>query len=56
MATVQQLAGSHFDVAPDIKTGADVVVETLQARKVTHVFGVPEQRLTKSSTGFSTRA
>jgi Thiamine pyrophosphate enzyme, N-terminal TPP binding domain len=47
MATVQQLAGSHFDVAPDIKTGADVVVETLQARKVTHVFGVPGAKIDK---------
>ena len=47
MATVQQLAGPHCDVAPDLKTGADVVVETLEGHKVSHVFGVPGAKIDK---------
>src|SRR5579863_2430903 len=47
MATVQQFADPHFDAAVDTKTGADVIVETLEAHKVTHVFGVPGAKIDK---------
>src|SRR6516225_6172572 len=47
MATVQQFAGPHSDLALDAKTGADVIVETLEAHKVTHVFGVPGAKIDK---------
>ena len=47
MATVQQFADPHFDADVDTKTGADVIVETLEAHKVTHVFGVPGAKIDK---------
>src|SRR5215469_714290 len=47
MSTIQQFAPANLDVAPDKKTGADVVVETLEAHKVTHVFGVPGAKIDK---------
>src|SRR5580704_454716 len=47
MATIQQFADPHLDVALDAKTGADVIVETLEAHGVTHVFGVPGAKIDK---------
>ena len=46
MAT-QQIANPRADVAQETKTGADVVVETLEAQGVTHVFGVPGAKIDK---------
>ena len=47
MATVQQITRPHFDVVSDRKIGADVIVETLEAHNVTHVFGVPGAKIDK---------
>src|SRR5215472_16905539 len=47
MATVQQFAPPDLDAVVGKKTGADVVVETLEAHKVTHVFGVPGAKIDK---------
>jgi acetolactate synthase I/II/III large subunit len=47
MATGEQVAVSHFDAPLDTNTGADVIVETLEARGVTHVFGVPGAKIDK---------
>src|SRR6202047_146245 len=46
MAT-QQIASPRADKAQETKTGADVVVETLEAQGVTHVFGVPGAKIDK---------
>jgi acetolactate synthase-1/2/3 large subunit len=40
MATLQQTADSETGLGVERKTGADVVVETLEARGVTHILGV----------------
>ena len=47
MATVEQIANLRADVAVKTKTGADVVVETLEAHGVKHVFGVPGAKIDK---------
>jgi acetolactate synthase I/II/III large subunit len=47
MATVQQFAPRDLDVAPEKQSGADLVVETLEAHDVTHVFGVPGAKIDK---------
>lgn len=47
MATTQQIANPITDAALETKTGADVVVETLEARGVRHVFGVPGAKIDK---------
>src|SRR6266478_9079929 len=47
MATVEQIANPRADMASKTKTGADVVVETLEAQGVTHVFGVPGAKIDK---------
>lgn len=47
MATVEQIANPRADKAQQTKTGADVVVETLEAQGVTHVFGVPGAKIDK---------
>jgi len=46
MAT-QQIANPRADKAQETKTGSDVVVETLEAQGVTHVFGVPGAKIDK---------
>jgi acetolactate synthase-1/2/3 large subunit len=40
MATAEQITNQRIDVAPKAKTGADIVVETLEARGVKQVFTV----------------
>ena len=47
MATTQQIANPQTDTAPETKTGADVVVEMLEAQGVKHVFGVPGAKIDK---------
>jgi acetolactate synthase-1/2/3 large subunit len=47
MATVEQIANPRADKAQQTKTGADVVVETLEAQGVTHVFGIPGAKIDK---------
>jgi acetolactate synthase I/II/III large subunit len=47
MATTQQIANPRTDMALETKTGADVVVETLEAQGVKHVFGVPGAKIDK---------
>jgi acetolactate synthase-1/2/3 large subunit len=47
MATVEQIANPIADKAQQTKTGADVVVETLEEQGVTHVFGVPGAKIDK---------
>ena len=47
MATTQQIANPKTDTALETKTGADVVVETLEAHGVKHVFGVPGAKIDK---------
>jgi len=47
MATAEQTANLRADVAVKTKTGADVVVETLEAHGVKHVFGVPGAKIDK---------
>jgi acetolactate synthase-1/2/3 large subunit len=44
---MQQIADPRADEAQETKTGADVVVETLEAQGVTHVFGVPGAKIDK---------
>src|SRR6202035_950547 len=46
MAT-QQIANPRADKTQETKTGANVVVETLEAQGVTHVFGVPGAKIDK---------
>lgn len=43
MATTQFIA--HSRTGAGVKTGADVVVETLKRRGTTHVFGVPGAKI-----------
>jgi Thiamine pyrophosphate enzyme, N-terminal TPP binding domain len=47
MATAQQIADPKTEMALEKKTGADIVVETLEARGVTHVFGLPGAKIDK---------
>jgi acetolactate synthase I/II/III large subunit len=47
MATTQQIANPRTDIALEAKTGADVVVETLEAHGVKHIFGVPGAKIDK---------
>ena len=47
MATAQQMANPNTESSQQIKTGADVVVETLEAHGVTYVFGVPGAKIDK---------
>ncbi len=47
MATTQQIANQRAGMALKTKTGADVVVETLEAHGVKHVFGVPGAKIDK---------
>ena len=47
MATAQQIADPKTEMALKKKTGADIVVETLEAHGVTHVFGVPGAKIDK---------
>jgi acetolactate synthase I/II/III large subunit len=47
MATAQQITNPRTEMALEKKTGADVVVETLEAHGVTHVFGVPGAKIDK---------
>src|ERR1700733_4697582 len=47
MVTAQQIANPRTETALEKKTGADVVVETLEARGVSHVFGVPGAKIDK---------
>src|SRR6202167_6684750 len=47
MAIAQQIANRRTEVVLKKKTGADVVVETLEAHGVTHVFGVPGAKIDK---------
>jgi acetolactate synthase I/II/III large subunit len=47
VTTTQQISDVHSDVAVKAKTGADIVVESLEARGVTHVFGIPGAKIDK---------
>src|ERR1700683_162973 len=47
MATAERIANLTADVTVKTKTGADIVVETLEAHGVTHVFGVPGAKIDK---------
>src|SRR3984885_13483529 len=47
MVTAQQIANPRTETALEKKTGADVVVETLEAHGVRHVFGVPGAKIDK---------
>jgi acetolactate synthase I/II/III large subunit len=49
MVTAQQIANSPANLSPETetKTGADIVVETLEANGVKHVFGVPGAKIDK---------
>src|ERR1700739_1122631 len=47
MATAQQIADPKTEMALEKKTGADIVVETLENHGVTHVFGVPGAKIDK---------
>src|ERR1700749_2824803 len=47
MATAERITNLRTDAAVKTKTGADVVVETLEAHDVTHVFGVPGAKIDK---------
>ena len=47
MATAQQMANPNTESSQQRKTGADVVVETLEAHGVTYVFGVPGAKIDK---------
>ena len=47
MATAQQIADPPANLSPETKTGADIVVETLEAHGVKHVFGVPGAKIDK---------
>lgn len=47
MATARQIANPRSEAALEKKTGADVVVETLEAHGVTHVFGIPGAKIDK---------
>jgi acetolactate synthase-1/2/3 large subunit len=47
MVTAQQIASPRTETALEKKTGADVVVETLEAHGVRHVFGVPGAKIDK---------
>src|SRR5580704_18865788 len=45
MTATQPTANPRADTAQGTRTGADVIVETLEARGVTHVFGVPGAKI-----------
>jgi acetolactate synthase-1/2/3 large subunit len=47
MVATQQIANPKTDMALETKTGADVVVETLEAHGVKHVFGIPGAKIDK---------
>src|SRR5580700_7963945 len=47
MTATQPTANPRADTAQGTRTGADVVVETLEARGVSHVFGVPGAKIDK---------
>jgi acetolactate synthase I/II/III large subunit len=47
MVTAQQIANPKTEMAVEKKTGADVIVETLETHGVTHVFGVPGAKIDK---------
>jgi acetolactate synthase-1/2/3 large subunit len=47
MVTAQQIANPITEMAVEKKTGADMVVETLEAHGVTHAFGVPGAKIDK---------
>src|ERR1700686_4416556 len=47
MATAERIANLTADVTVKTKTGADIVVETLEAHGVKHVFGVPGAKIDK---------
>src|ERR1700726_8821 len=49
MATTPQIANPPANLSPETetKTGADIVVETLEAHGVKHVFGVPGAKIDK---------
>lgn len=47
MKTLDTQQASAPSATPTVKTGADVVVETLEARGTTHVFGVPGAKIDK---------
>src|SRR6201994_922787 len=47
MITAEPIPKVEADEAQETKTGADVVVETLEAQGVTHVFGVPGAKIDK---------
>src|ERR1700721_1639918 len=47
MVTAQQIENPRTETALEKKTGADVVVETLEAHGVRHVFGVPGAKIDK---------
>src|SRR4051794_34059508 len=47
MITTQPIPRIETETRSKTKTGADVVVETLEAQGVTHVFGVPGAKIDK---------
>src|SRR5712692_2687941 len=47
MTTTQPIPKIETETGSKTKTGADVVVETLEAQGVTHVFGVPGAKIDK---------
>src|ERR1700739_2002557 len=47
MITTQPIPKVETETGSKTKTGADVVVETLEAQGVTHVFGVPGAKIDK---------
>src|ERR1700749_613827 len=47
MATAERITNLRTDAAVKTKTGADIVVETLEAHGVKHVFGVPGAKIDK---------
>src|SRR6201985_1279661 len=47
MITAEPIRKVEAKTKSEIATGADVVVETLEARGVTHVFGVPGAKIDK---------
>jgi acetolactate synthase-1/2/3 large subunit len=47
MATAEQIANLPANLSPETKTGADIVIETLEAHGVKHVFGVPGAKVDK---------
>lgn len=45
MTSPQQISDVHSHIGVRAKTGADIVVESLEARGVTHVFGIPGAKI-----------